>query len=233
MTSTLLNPEKAVAGSASAQQLEKYQAAKQRPRYSFPEKATHLSDRAARQSEHKLQSQFFKSARSITPPLDAVNYVPKNYVLLSHDGTKAHARHARPKRTANKVLPDDAATAPTTLRILTAHGGSPAMHKVMAAAIGSGRFNPEVKDAIFEGQFDNYIEEYLRRRNGLPLSTTNQQSLQSNITIDTINTAEELESKTKAFVESREIPEKHKTTEQLAADPNIGASSECITFDTM
>lgn len=107
------------------------------------------------------------------------------------------------------------------------------MHKVMGAAIGSGRFNPEVKSAIFAGHFDNDIEEYLRYRNGRPLSTNNQQSLQSNITVDTINNAEELESKTRAFVESREIPEKHKTTEQLAADPNIGASSQCITFDTM
>jgi hypothetical protein len=53
------------------------------------------------------------------------------------------------------------------------------------------------------------------------------------ITIDTINNAEELEAKTKAFVKSQEIPERHKTMEQLAADPNIGASSQCITFDTM
>jgi hypothetical protein len=70
--------------------------------------------------------------------------------------------------------------------------------------------------------------EYLRSRNDRPLSTNDQRTLQNHTTIDTINNAEELEAKTKAFVESQEIPERHKTMEQLAADPNIGASSQCI-----
>lgn len=103
MSSVLLNNEAAVANSASAAQLVNNQLKKQRARYSLPTKASHLSDKAARDSEKLLYNQMFSSSRSITPPPGAENWAYKNYFLASLSTTRINERMARPKKNANKL----------------------------------------------------------------------------------------------------------------------------------
>jgi hypothetical protein len=223
MTNALLNGNLAAASSASAAQLQKNKLRKRSGRYAAPIRPAHLSDKFSRAADQQLGQQFFKTSRSITPPPGTTGWAPRNNVLLSLDGTKNHESFSRPKLRSNQHTQADATTAPMKLRILAAPGGSPAMHNVMSHAISTGRFDAEIRTAIFAGQFDTVIQEYLGSEQSASLRN-------NNISLETFYSAEDLNAKQKALVESRAIAEKRKTPEEINMDPKIGAISQRVSF---
>jgi hypothetical protein len=81
MNSKVLGHAEAAATSVSQQMIHRAKA-NTRLQYDLPKKSTHLNDRAARRAHCTLINQFYKTARSITPPPDATNWVQRNNLLL-------------------------------------------------------------------------------------------------------------------------------------------------------
>ena len=205
MSSKVYNNADASKQSASCAQLEKDAAKKPRTRYSFPTKATHLSDQQAVRSGQMAHRQFHKSARSITPPPGVTNWAPKNRMMVDIDGTQQLSRQARPKRSTNILSASAAASAPVALDIRTSHGGSPAMKEMMRVMLLSGKFDDEV---------ESYNQ--LRSSGSAP----------RRVNLRCIHNEAEDQRIYVARAESREAADKKKSPSKIAADPNIGVATE-------
>ena len=204
MTSCLLNGEVAVANSASAAQLKRYQSKKRRSVYSRPTKPSHLSDRAAREAQDRLNNQLFMTGRSITPPPDSTNWASRNHVLLTVDDTNENKRFGRPSRVNNTVTQAELATTSKIVSVATSYGGTPQRKWVMKHTLSSGLFDEEV------------VERYQQIMASTAVGSNNVQLKKYN-SKDEYNSAQEVRAA------NRTRAEKPATMEKVAADPNIGA----------
>ena len=148
MNSRILGNTSAAAASASQQQLQRVRA-KSRLQYDLPKKPAHLNDRAARRSHGTLLNQFFQTGRSLTPPLGATNWAPRNNLLISVDGTEMAGRMEGSSKDRNTTTAGS--LPPVTIRVSSGYGGEEQSRAMMRAA-------------IFSGQFDEILGEYDQKR---------------------------------------------------------------------
>lgn len=159
MNSKVLGHAEAAAASVSQQMIQRAKA-NTRLQYDLPKKSTHLNDRAARRADCTLMRQFFKTARSITPPPDATNWVQRNNLIMNLDATEMAGRSEGTCKERNTMTAGS--TPPLSLRIAAGHGGKEQCKAIM-------------KEAIFSGEFDDVIAEYNQKRS--------LRSFQSNCTV--------------------------------------------------
>ncbi len=196
MNSKVLGNDEAAAESASQQMIQRAKA-NTRLQYDLPLKSTHLNDRAARRSDGTLMRQFFKTARSITPPPDATNWVPRNNLLIKLDATEMAGRSEGTCKDRNTM---SAATTPSlSLCIAAGHGGKEQCKAIM-------------KEAIFSGEFDDVIAEYRQKRS--------LRSFQSNCKVSFVDGPAQIDTNQNA----RRLAGGQRSEDDIIEDNAIGAT---------
>jgi hypothetical protein len=218
MVSACLGSEEAAARSASQKQLGV--PTKERPRYSVPEKASDLNDKAARGAKAQLNKQFAKTARSITPPpgVDASNWAQSQAMLVYCDTMSDPRRRSGTAKDRNIVSREAARVAKPNVTLCMARGGIDESRVVMEQLLKTGRYDDLVRAR----------HEVIRQHEQQELAPAND-----GVNLTVADNGDALLAMQEAHLEERAAAEKERSPDDIANDAKVGAVQEQFTFDQL
>ena len=191
---------------------------KERRRYSVPEKASDLNDKAARGAKAQLNNQFAKTARSITPPLgvDSSNWATSQAMLVYCDTLSAPRRRSGTAKDRNIVSREAARVAKPNVTLFMARGGINGSRVVMEQLLKTGRYDDLVR-ARYEVMQQHEQQELAPANDGVNLTVADD--------------GDALLAMQEAHLEERAAAEKERSPVDIANDAKVGAVQDQFTFD--
>lgn len=212
MASKLLDPEAMAAGSQSQKRINAIK--RDRPRYSHPVTAAQLNDKHGRASMRRMETQFSKTAKSMIPAenaKDADKWATSDLLIIHQHNTDTPERQAGPRKDRNIVSEEAAESKVMKIKCCVTQGGKEKLRNMMDTMLDSG-------------EYDDMMREKLRKiDNGEKRMKTKLQVMD----------AADIKAHHAKEKDVRSIAEKKKTTNDIAADPKIGAPKKKTTWGAL
>ena len=201
MRSKVLGGDEVAKASVSQQQLQNSKT-KGRHQYDLPKNPSQLNDRAARRSEETMMNQFYQSSQSITPHPDASNWVPRNNLLMTMDGTTMADRISGTRKDRNVIT--FGSVAPTTIRVSAGYGGEDQSRVMFKKVIDSGALDVE-------------IAEYQRK-------SSLRSMAEPNCNVEFVNSKSDHIAARSSAQNKRKFTGRQRTQDDIAQDATIGST---------
>ena len=198
---------------ASQQRLDK--STKQRPRYSNPTKAVHLNDKSARQAIQKMQLQFMRTSRAVTPEPDinTDGWAEVSTMLVVKENTIMPQRISGPTKDRNLVSAAAKEVIPTNVNVFVGKGGESEAGEIVDFMLSSGKY-----------------DHLVRRR--MEVLECMSMSAPRNLHVNIYN-SEDIPQLHREMKAKRAKAEKSRSRSDVAADPMIGATNESFSLDEL